>query len=121
MSLKKSNFIDAINSQIGLSKAEAREFVDEFFEFLTAALEAGDSIHLQSFGRFKLLDKAVRVGRNPKTGEEHCITARRVVSFNPSPSLTARINSQLYIKQNSESDDQAKHMVLNVQSERESF
>ena len=64
-----------------------------FFEEVRSALEAGENVKLSGFGNFELRDKSERPGRNPKTGEEIPITARRVVTFRPGQKLKARVDS----------------------------
>lgn len=66
--------------------------VEMFFEEVRAALEAGENVKLSGFGNFELRDKSERPGRNPKTGEEIPITARRVVTFRPGQKLKARVD-----------------------------
>ncbi len=91
MALKKSDMIHLLNNRIGISKAEAKELVDDFFETLICALESGETVQIQQFGTFKLLQKSERIGRNPKTGQTHMISARRVVSFSASHLLRKRV------------------------------
>jgi integration host factor subunit alpha len=76
-----------------LNKRGARELVDSFFEDLRAALAVGEQVKLSGFGNFDLRDKNKRPGRNPKTGEEIPITARRVVTFRPGQKLKARVEA----------------------------
>jgi integration host factor subunit alpha len=80
-------------NELGLNKREARELVDSFFEDLRAALAVGEQVKLSGFGNFDLRDKNKRPGRNPKTGEEIPITARRVVTFRPGQKLKARVEA----------------------------
>jgi len=87
MTLSKIELIAALNEQIGLNKAEANDMVDTFFEEIRTTLEGNESVKLNGFGIFKLLDRKPRRGFNPKTGEEHPIKARRVVTFHSSPIL----------------------------------
>ena len=75
-----------------LSRAEAREIFDATFEELAAAILRGESVKLRGFGSFNLREKRQRIGRNPKTGVEAVISARKVLTFHPSPSLVARVN-----------------------------
>jgi len=79
--------------ELGLNKREARELVDLFFEELRASLATGEQIKLSGFGNFDLRDKNQRPGRNPKTGEEIPICARRVVTFRPGQKLKARVEA----------------------------
>jgi integration host factor subunit alpha len=67
--------------------------VEGFFEEVRIALDAGDCVKLSGFGNFQLRDKPQRPGRNPKTGEEIPITARRVVTFHASQKLKATVES----------------------------
>jgi integration host factor subunit alpha len=80
-------------NELGLNKREALELVDCFFEDLRAALAVGEQVKLSGFGNFDLRDKNKRPGRNPKTGEEIPITARRVVTFRPGQKLKARVEA----------------------------
>jgi integration host factor subunit alpha len=72
---------------------EDLELVEAFFEEVRASLEAGQQVKLSGFGNFDLRDKNQRPGRNPKTGEEIPITARRVVTFRPGQKLKARVEA----------------------------
>ena len=80
-------------NELGLNKREARELVELFFEDLRAALASGEQIKLSGFGNFDLRDKNQRPGRNPKTGREIPITARRVVTFRPGQKLKTRVEA----------------------------
>jgi integration host factor subunit alpha len=80
-------------NELGLNKREARELVDSFYEELRLSLAAGEQVKLSGFGNFDLRDKNQRPGRNPKTGEEIPITARRVVTFRPGQKLKARVEA----------------------------
>jgi integration host factor subunit alpha len=78
---------------VGLNKREAKEFVDAFFESVRDALERGEQVKLSGFGNFDLRLKNERPGRNPKTGEEIPISARRVVTFRPGQKLKVRVEA----------------------------
>ena len=91
MALTKADMTESLFGELGLNKREARELVDTFFEDLRAALETGEQVKLSGFGNFDLRDKDQRPGRNPKTGQEIPITARRVVTFRPGQKLKARV------------------------------
>ena len=93
MALTKANMAESLLNELGLNKREARELVDSFFEDLRAALAVGEQVKLSGFGNFDLRDKNKRPGRNPKTGEEIPITARRVVTFRPGQKLKARVEA----------------------------
>ena len=84
---------EKLYEELGLNKREAKELVEMFFEEIRVALETGDSVKLSGFGNFDLRDKNERPGRNPKTGEEIPITARRVVTFRPGQKLKARVEA----------------------------
>lgn len=89
--LTKADLAERLNVDLGLNKREAKEFVEAFFEEVRAALENGHHVKLSGFGNFCLRDKTQRPGRNPKTGEQIPITARRVVTFRPGQKLRARV------------------------------
>ena len=87
MTLTKAELVDLLFENVGLNKREAKNFVESFFEEISTQLEGNVSVKLSGFGNFQLRDKAPRPGRNPKTGEDVPITARRVVTFHPSQKL----------------------------------
>lgn len=81
MSVTKLDLAEELTKNLSIQLSHARELVDEFFEVFKNCLEAGEAVHLSGFGNFDLRDKVARPGRNPKTGEEVVIEARRVVTF----------------------------------------
>ena len=93
MALTKAELAEALFEQLGLNKREAKEFVDLFFEEIRRSLESGQQVKLSGFGNFELRDKNQRPGRNPKTGEEIPISARRVVTFRPGQKLRLRVEA----------------------------
>jgi integration host factor subunit alpha len=93
MALTKAEMAEALFDQLGLNKREARELVDLFFEQMRNALAKGSQVRLSGFGNFDLRDKSQRPGRNPKTGEEIPVSARRVVTFRPGQKLKARVET----------------------------
>lgn len=93
MALTKAEIAEHLYEEVGLNKREAKELVEEFFERLREALEQGVQVKLSGFGNFDLRDKNQRPGRNPKTGEEIPITARRVVTFRPGQKLKSRVEA----------------------------
>jgi len=93
MALTKADFSERLFDELGLNKREAKEMVDRFFEEIKASLEQGQQVKISGFGKFELRDKASRPGRNPKTGEEIPITARRVATFRPGQKLKARVEA----------------------------
>ncbi|GMR03890.1 MAG: integration host factor subunit alpha [Gammaproteobacteria bacterium] len=98
MALTKADFAENLFNELGLNKREAKEFVELFFEKIRAALAEGDQVKLSGFGNFGLRKKNSRPGRNPKTGEEIPISARRVVTFRASHKLKERVeqNARLH-------------------------
>ncbi len=93
MSLTKADLADRLFEEVGLNKREAKEFVDAYFEVIRESLEQGENVKLSGFGNFQLREKNQRPGRNPKTGKEIPISARRVVTFRPGQKLRARVEA----------------------------
>lgn len=91
--LTKAELAELLFEQVGLNKREAKDMVETFFDEIRDALERGESVKLSGFGNFQLRDKPQRPGRNPKTGEEIPITARRVVTFHASQKLKSMVES----------------------------
>lgn len=91
MALTKAEIAEHLFEKVGLSKKDAKDLVELFFEEIREALESGDQVKLSGFGNFELRDKAERPGRNPKTGEDIPISARRVVTFRPGQKLKVRV------------------------------
>ena len=98
--LTKAQMADRLFDELGLNKREAKEIVELFFDELRDALERNEQVKLSGFGNFDLREKGERPGRNPKTGEEIPIVARRVVTFRPGQKLKARVEA--YAGQRSE-------------------
>ena len=93
MALTKADMAERLFEELGLNKREAKELVELFFEEVRAALEHGRQVKLSGFGNFDLREKNERPGRNPKTGEEIPISARRVVTFRSGQKLKARVEA----------------------------
>ncbi len=93
MALTKADFAERLFDELGLNKREAKEMVELFFEEIKSSLEKGEQVKISGFGKFELRDKNSRPGRNPKTGEEIPITARRVVTFRTGQKLKARVEA----------------------------
>jgi integration host factor subunit alpha len=91
ITLTKAELADLLFDRVGLNKREAKDMVESFFEEIRNALERGEEVKLSGFGNFQLRDKPQRPGRNPKTGEEIPITARRVVTFHASQKLKTSV------------------------------
>lgn len=85
---------DALCNAVELTKPDAKDIVEQFFEEIRFALESGQHVKLSGFGNFTLRDKPQRPGRNPKTGEEIPVAARRVVTFKPGLKLKTKIEAR---------------------------
>ncbi len=90
--ITRAEVTDSVVRQIGLTRQEASDLLDRTLELIGQALETEDEVKLSRFGNFVVRSKAPREGRNPKTGEEAIIAARRVVTFRPSPMLKTRVS-----------------------------
>ncbi|MCU4674464.1 integration host factor subunit alpha [Catenovulum sp. 2E275] len=95
MALTKAEIAEHLFEKLGINKKDAKDLVELFFEEIRASLERGEQVKLSGFGNFDLRDKAERPGRNPKTGEDIPITARRVVTFKPGQKLKNRVEKSL--------------------------
>ncbi|MEJ2611142.1 MAG: integration host factor subunit alpha [Candidatus Thiodiazotropha sp.] len=93
MALTKAEMAAKLFDELGLNKREAKEMVEMFFEEIRLSLERGGQVKLSGFGNFDLREKKQRPGRNPKTGKEIPISARRVVTFRPGQKLKARVEA----------------------------
>ena len=85
--MTKADLVDAIYQRVGFSKKESAKIVEQVFDIIKETLETGENIKISGFGNFVVRDKRARVGRNPQTGEEIEISARRVLTFKPSQVL----------------------------------
>lgn len=97
--LTKAGMAEKLFEELGLNKREAKEIVESFFEEIRFSLERNEQVKISGFGNFDLRDKNERPGRNPKTGEEIPISARRVVTFRPGQKLKARVEAHARTKQ----------------------
>lgn len=93
--LTRADLTDAVHTALGISRNESADYIERILEELTAALEKGETVKISSFGTFSVRKKKLRMGRNPKTGEEVPITPRRVVTFRASHVLKEQINVAL--------------------------
>ena len=92
--MTKADIIESVYDRVGgFSKKEAAEIVETVFETIKETLEQGDKIKVSGFGNWVVRDKNARVGRNPQTGAEITISARRVLTFKPSNVLKDALNS----------------------------
>lgn len=89
--LTKAELAERLFEDLGLNKREAKDMVDLFFDEIRLSLGRNEPVKLSGFGNFELRDKSQRPGRNPKTGEEIPISARRVVTFKPGQKLKVRV------------------------------
>ena len=85
--MTKADLVDAIYQRVGFSKKESAQIVEHVFDTIKETLETGEMIKISGFGNFVVRDKRARIGRNPQTGEEIEISARRVLTFKPSQVL----------------------------------
>jgi integration host factor subunit alpha len=92
MALTKSHSIDAIAEQNGLTRKKSTEIVEIILEIIKSTLSSGDDVMISGFGKFCVKEKRERKGRNPATGENMTLAARRVVTFKYSGKLRDRIN-----------------------------
>jgi len=90
--LTKADIVEAIYEKIGFSKKESADLVEMVFDTLKDTLEKGEKIKISGFGNFVVRAKKPRIGRNPQTGEEIEISARKVLTFRPSQVLKAALN-----------------------------
>ena len=93
MAVTKADFAERLFNELGLNKREAKEMVELFFEEIKASLESGEEVKISGFGKFELRDKSSRPGRNPKTGKEIPISARRVATFRTGQKLKTRVEA----------------------------
>jgi integration host factor subunit alpha len=93
VALTKAEMAEKLFDDLGLNKREAKEMVEDFFDEIRNSLSSNDQVKMSGFGNFDLRDKKQRPGRNPKTGEEIPISARRVVTFRPGQKLKARVEA----------------------------
>ncbi|MBL4940618.1 MAG: integration host factor subunit alpha [Colwellia sp.] len=91
MALTKAEVAEHLFEKVGLSKRDAKDMVEIFFEEIRETLESGEQVKLSGFGNFDLRQKSERPGRNPKTGEDIPISARKVVTFRPGQKLKSRV------------------------------
>ena len=89
--LTKAQLADLLFAQLGVSKREAKDMVDAYFDLISGSLVRGEEVKLSGFGNFQIRSKAPRPGRNPRTGELIPIDARRVVTFHASSKLKEQI------------------------------
>ncbi len=89
--LTRVELTDAIVREVGLTRQESSHLLDRMLEMISDSLEQDGTVKLSRFGNFNVRKKAAREGRNPKTGIQATISARKVVTFKPSPMLKERV------------------------------
>ena len=85
--MNKAQLIDAIAGKSGLTKADAKKSLDATIDAVSEALKGGDRVALVGFGSFSVSERSARTGRNPQTGKEIKIAAKKVVKFKPGAEL----------------------------------
>ena len=91
--ITKADIVAFLHTQLGLNKSESKKLIEDCFEEIKKSLEKNEEVKLSGFGNFDLRDKGERPGRNPKTGEDIPIKARRVVTFKPGQKLKSRVET----------------------------
>ena len=91
--ITKADIIEHLHNDLGLNKSECKILVEDFFQEIKSSLINNEEVKLSGFGNFELLNKKARPGRNPKTGEDVTISARRVVTFRAGNKLRKKIAS----------------------------
>lgn len=89
--LTRMDLSEAVFREVGLSRNESAALVESVLKYMSDALVAGEQVKISSFGTFSVREKAARVGRNPKTGDEVPIHPRRVLTFRPSHLMKDRV------------------------------
>ena len=92
--ITKADIVEYLHTQLGLNKSESKKLIEDFFDEIKDSLARNEEVKLSGFGNFELLNKKSRPGRNPKTGEDVIISARRVVTFRAVNKLIKKIDSQ---------------------------
>lgn len=103
--ITKADIVEKVYETIGFSKKEASELVELVFLELKKTLQSGEKVKISGFGNFVVRGKSERVGRNPQTGEQIKISARRVLTFRPSQVLKAMLNGEEYSHLKDDEDD----------------
>ncbi len=92
--MTKADLVESIYEKIGFSKKESSDIVEMIFDCMKETLEKGEKIKISGFGNFVVRAKRPRMGRNPQTGQEIEISARRVLTFRPSQVLKQALNKE---------------------------
>lgn len=94
MPLTKAEIANTIHSQFDLTKNQSTEILETLLEIIKQNLESGEDVMISNFGKFRVLEKGERKGRNPATGEDMMLAARKVVTFRCSKTLKDRVNER---------------------------
>lgn len=94
MALTKHDIVDQIQNSLGFPKNQSQEITVTLLEIMKSAMESGDDVLISGFGKFCVKEKAERKGRNPATGEDAILPARRVVTFKCSGKLRDKVNGK---------------------------
>lgn len=95
MAVTKADLVEILCAKTTLTKQDAKDLVENFFNEIATTLMQGDMVKISGFGNFTVRNKSARIGRNPRTGKEATISQRRVVTFKPGQklkSLLAHLN-----------------------------
>ncbi len=92
MSLTKKDIVEQVHNELGFPKNQSVEITESLLEIIKSTLESGEDVLVSNFGRFCVKDKKERRGRNPATGEDAILPARRVVTFKWSGKLRDKVN-----------------------------
>lgn len=92
MALTKHDLVEQMQTQLGFPKNQSVEITESLLEIIKSTLESGEDVLVSGFGKFCVKDKKERKGRNPATGEDAILPARRVVTFKWSGTLRGKIN-----------------------------
>mgnify|MGYP006265572113 CR=1 FL=1 len=95
MALTKIDMVDRLIETVPINRKDAKQLVDQFFDEIKGALARGETVKLSGFGNFDLRDKNQRPGRNPKTGQDIPISARRVVTFKSGQKLKSMVETSV--------------------------
>jgi integration host factor subunit alpha len=90
----KADIVERVQGKIGGTRLECAAMVESVLSIMKNTLETGEDVKITGFGKFSVRKKNDRKGRNPQTGDDMTITARRVLTFKPSPGLRSAVNGE---------------------------
>jgi len=96
----RQSLADLVYKELGISKVEASNFIDDIFDLISFELEKKNKVKISNFGAFNIREKKQRIGRNPKTKEDKVISSRTVITFKPSKILKNKINKAFNVGEN---------------------